>query len=142
PYVGLRAAHQRVVLGAFVDAALAAHAGSVDEADRPLVGLDHGVDAVARGSWYVVDHGPVVADEAIEQGRFADVGPAHDGDGRNVRLDGLRRLVGFRLRLGQTVDHGVEEIARAPAVQGADDNGVAQAEAGEGPGVGFSVALV
>ncbi len=37
--------------------------------------------AIARHAGPVVDQRQFLADEAIEQGRFADVGPADDGDG-------------------------------------------------------------
>ena len=37
--------------------------------------------AVARDARPVVDQRQALADEPVEQGRFADVGPADDGDG-------------------------------------------------------------
>ena len=53
----LERAHEAVVLGRLVDAAAAPHAGGVDEAERPVVGLDHGVDRVACRAGLVVHDG-------------------------------------------------------------------------------------
>ena len=82
PVDGLQGPHQRVVLGALVDARLAAHAGGVDEADGPVGGLDDGVDGVAGRARQVVDDRALVADQPVEQRRLAHVGPADDGDRR------------------------------------------------------------
>ena len=76
----LQRAHEAVVLGRLVDAALAAQAGGVDEAQRAVVGLDDGVDRVARRAGHVVHDRALLADEPVEQRRLADVGPADDRD--------------------------------------------------------------
>ena len=44
---------------------------------------------VASHARPVVDQREALADEAVEQGRFADVGPADDGDGRKGHGGGL-----------------------------------------------------
>jgi len=74
PVDGLQRPHQRVVLRALVDAALATHARGVDEADRPIGRLHHGVDRVAGGTRMVVDDGPVVADQPDAKRRFGHLG--------------------------------------------------------------------
>ena len=124
--------HDREVLGAVVDLAAAAHAGGVDEADRPVVGVHDRVDRVARGAGHVVHHGAVVADEAVEQRGLADVGPADDRDGEDPVGFGvagalaqrvLRRRLGLgrrAARLDELLDDPVEQVAGAAAVQGAD----------------------
>ena len=73
---GLQGPHHRVVLGALVGAGLAPHPGGVDEADRAVGRLDHGVDGVAGGAGQVVDDRALLADQPVEQRRLAHVGPA------------------------------------------------------------------
>jgi hypothetical protein len=41
------------------------------------------VQTVAGDARFIADNGPARADKAIEQGGFADIGPADDGDKRN-----------------------------------------------------------
>ena len=50
----LQRAHEAVVLGRLVDAALAPQPRGVDEAQRTVFGLDDGVDRVARRAGHVV----------------------------------------------------------------------------------------
>ena len=93
--------HERVVLGALAASRAAAHPGGVDELDRPLVGLDQGVDGVAGRAGQVVHDGPLLAREAVEQGRLADVRAPDDGDGRGRRVRPSLRAP-RRRRLGQS----------------------------------------
>ena len=117
--------------GALVDAALAAHAGGVDEAHRPspvstMVSIE---SRVVPG--HVVDDGPVLADEAVEQRRLAHVGTPHDGhaeDGAAV----LHRGDPAVILGGRRTAEGVEQVAGAAAVQRLTAR-VAQAEADELP---------
>ena len=75
----------------------AAHAGGVDEADRPGVGLDHRVDRVAGRAGHVVHDGTLLTDQPVEQRRLADVGPPDQGD-RDDPRSSPRRACG-RLRV-------------------------------------------
>ena len=54
---------------------------SMSGEDAP-VPLGVGVETVACGAGQVLDDGEALADELIEQGGFAHVGAAHDGDER------------------------------------------------------------
>ena len=133
PVDGLQGPHQRVVLGALVDLRLAPHPGGVDEAQRPVVGLDHGVDGVAGRARHVVHDRALVADEPVEQRRLADVGPARRWRHRPIRRRSSAGVVGRSRRPrssgGEAADQRVEQVAGAPAVQGADRPRVAEAEA-------------
>ena len=79
--------------------------GGVDEADRSLRGLHHGVHRVPGGAGGVVGDRPLVAHQPVEQGRLPDVGPAdqgHPGDRLSASAAPLgpvrrrRRSVGAR----------------------------------------------
>ena len=63
-----------------VGLALAADAGGVDETEVVVVAGDDFVDGVAGCSGDGADDGAVGAGEGVEQGGFADVGTANDGD--------------------------------------------------------------
>ena len=136
----LERAHEAVVLGRLVDAAAATHAGGVDEAQRPVLGLDHRVDRVACGAGLVVHDGALVADEAVEQRGLPDIGTTHDRDRE-------RTCVRLGLDLGRHCrrQHGhdrVEQVTAAPPVQRRHDVGIAQAELRERPGIALAGAVV
>ena len=149
--------HERVVLGRVVDPRAPAHAGGVDEHDRSVLGLDERVDGVAGRAGEVVDDGAVLADEAVEQRRLADVGPPDDGDARRPRLVRRPRLLELdvgvdRRRRGspvgagacgrEAVDDDVEQVAGAPAVQGADRVRLAETEGQELPALVLAAVVV
>ena len=137
---GLERADQAEVLGRLVDAAAAAHAGGVDEAQRAVVGLDDGVDGVARGARHVVDDRALVADQPVEQRRLPDVGAPDDRDREEVVVVVVVavEVVG----LGELGDHVVEEVAAPPPVDGRDRDRVAEAEPRELPDVGLAALVV
>ena len=141
-------AQHGVVLGAPLGAGGAAEAGSVDEADRAVGRLDDGVDGVAGGPRHVVDHRALLAEQLVEEGRLAHVGPPDDGHPWRATGPGAgrrrRRLLLLLGRQGrrQEVDHGVEEVAGAPPVQGADREGIAHPEGDELPGGRLPVGVV
>ena len=56
-------------------------AGGVDHGEGEIADLRFAPPAVAGDARRVVDDGQALADQAVEQGRFADIGPADDGDG-------------------------------------------------------------
>ena len=68
------------LLGHEVGLALAADAGGVDEAEVVAAAGDDFVDGVAGGAGDGGDDGAVGSGEGVEQGGFADVGAADDGD--------------------------------------------------------------
>ena len=85
-------AHEAVVLGRLVDAALAPQSGGVDEAQRPVVGLDHRVDRVARRAGHVVHDRSLLPHDPVEERRLADVRPADDRDREDAVAGSFRRL--------------------------------------------------
>ena len=133
----------------------APHAGGVDEHDRPVLGLDERVDRVAGGARHVVHDRAVLADEPVEQRALADVGPADDRDTGRVALDGDRddvllgpRVVVDDLQLGrhglvaEPLEHHVEQVAGAAAVQRAHRRRVAETERQELPQVLLAALVV
>ncbi len=73
------------------------------------------VDGIARRAGDIADEHALFAQDAIDERRLPDVRTA---DNRNPRL-GLFRFLLFRFRLGQPLDHFVEEIADAlPVLRG------------------------
>src|SRR5207253_2721838 len=65
----------------------------VDEGELAAAPLDCGVDAIPGSPRLILDDGDAVADEAIEQGRLADVRTAHHGDEATAHPHTLRRTV-------------------------------------------------
>ena len=76
---------ERVVLRSFAAASPAPHAGGVDELDCSVVGLDDRVDGVTGRAGQVVHDRTLLAREAVEQRRLADIRPADDRDSRDTR---------------------------------------------------------
>ena len=101
---------------------LTAHAGGVDEHERAVVRLEHGVDRVAGRSRNVRDDQPLLPQQRVEQARLADVRPAEDRD--------ADRLVGHRLTpsAGQPLEHGVEQVSSAMPVERGDFYRLTEAE--------------
>ena len=60
--------------------ALASDAGGIDEAEEVALALDDLVDGVAGGAGDGRNDGPFGIGKGVEQGGFADVGAADDGD--------------------------------------------------------------
>ena len=88
-----------------------AKAGRVDEADGPPIHLHDRVDGVARGTGLLVDHGPFLPHQPVEQRRLPHVRPSHQGE-PGLMLDFSSRS------LGQDVKDPVEQVTAPPALQG------------------------
>ncbi len=132
----LQRAHEAVVLRRLVDAALAPQARGVDEAQRPVVGLDHRVDRVARRARHVVHDRTVLADEPVEERRLPDVRPPDDRDVEDAVVDrlgfGSGLLVGSARRsLGQA-RRRARRAARPTAVRGSPRRASARPVRGAG----------
>ncbi len=80
----------------------------VGEDDLMLADADARFLAVARQARHVVDKREPLACEAVEDGRFADIGPANDGDGIGHELP--RRAMRDKLILRQALI----EVKREP----------------------------
>ena len=55
-------------------------AGGIDYFERQIAELSLAFAAVARHARFIVDQREAAADEPVEQRRFADIGPADNGD--------------------------------------------------------------
>ncbi len=139
--------HEAVVLGRFVDAALAPQAGSVDEAQRAVFGLDHGVDRVA-----VVPGMSCTTERSSPTRRLNNVDlptlgrptiamlkmPSSAASASARAANSSSRLH----RVGQRGDEGVEQFARQPAVNRRHRHRIAEAEPLERPDVGLAPLVV
>ena len=67
-------------LGPLAGLAAAAQARGIDQRVAPAGALERHLDRVARGARLVEGDHPLLADQRVDQGGFADVGPADDGD--------------------------------------------------------------
>ena len=115
-------AQHAVFFDALLDPGLFAHTGGVDEDIFAGLVFKVGVDGVARRARDVGDDDALLPENAVRQRGFADVRLADDGDLEHVAL--LLRL----LLVGEVSDAGVEQVARAVAVDGGDRHRVAEAE--------------
>ena len=114
-------AHHAVLLDPLLDAAAPADAGRVDQHHRlPLPAQAH-VDGIACGAGDLADDGAFLAQQRVEQGGLAHVGPADDRD--------LERVVLFLLLAGGEIAHDlVQQVAHAQAMQRRDGHGLAQTQ--------------
>ncbi len=131
-------AQRRVEVGATALVDAAPDAGRVDEAPRLATELDELVDRVAGGAGDVVDDDPLVAGEAVEQARLADVGAPDERDPSRAAL-GVRAV---GRHVGQHLEHGVEGVAAPAAVHGGHREGLAEAEAPQHRRVGLAALVV
>ena len=104
---------------------LAAQTGGVDQPDGPIIPGPVDRDGVAGDPGLRAGQHPVLADQAIDQGRFASVRTADDRDGDRF-VGCLGFFIVFRQRQGQ---HGGVEIRHALAMLSRDGDGFAQAQA-------------
>ena len=111
-----------VVLDGVLHLALAAQAGRIDERERAEPVLDRRIHGVARRARDVGDDAAVLAGNAVDERRLADVRLADDR-----HLDDLALLFVLRL-LGQMLEDGVQQVAGAVAVHRRNLNRVAEAE--------------
>ena len=121
----LERAQLGVVLDALPVAALAAQAGGVDEHERAVAALEHGVDRVAGRARDLGDDHALASEQLVHEARLADVRAAEDRDADRV----LRQLgaAGAAVRL-EVVEDLVEQVAGAVAVEAGDRDRVAEAE--------------
>ena len=130
PVDGAHGPHEAVVLHVLVHLALAPQPRGVHDAVEAALVLHQGVHGVAGGARHVADDGAVVAGQLVGERALAGVGAADDGhvDGVDLVSHALAQV-----ELAQLVHHGIQQVARAMAMQGRDGPGVAQAQAVELP---------
>ena len=109
---GAKGADDAVPFDRHVDLGLAAHARRIDEDEvRSFIG-PVGIDGIARRTRYVADDDPVLPQEGIGQGRFADVRPADEGNMNRI-------VVVFKGRnLFNILQDFIEEVAEVHQVDG------------------------
>src|SRR5205085_4338490 len=113
----------REVLGRRAGAAAAPYAGGVDQCVASPGALERHLDRVARRPGLIESDHALLADQRVDQRRFADIRPADDGDAR-VALFGLVWL-GVRRQWGKD---RLEQLAHALAVRRRDRGRRAEAE--------------
>ncbi len=117
-----------------LDAAAPAHAGGVDQAHRPALPFPFDADGVARDAGLGAGQHPLLADQPVEQGRLADIGPADDRQQQGpLGIDRFVFLValGFLVFLGHRLDvpgQRLVQVAQALAVLGRHRDRIAQSQ--------------
>ncbi len=148
--------HERVVLGRVVDLRPPAHARPcrrTRSGRRRSRRACRSQSRVVPGD--VVDDGAVLADQPVEQRALADVRPPDDGDPRrrppssadrssspSSHGSALRRSDRRDRLVAETLEHDVEQVAGAPAVQRAHRDGLAEPERQELPHLGLAAVVV
>ncbi len=95
---GFAAASDAELLGLFDSFA---KAGGIDQFQRNAIERDAFGDQVAGGARSCRDDGAFSFDEAIEQGAFANIGTAHDGEGESIVHDAAATKGGFEVGEGR-----------------------------------------
>ena len=122
---GTDGAHHGVELQVLRHLVLAAYTGGIDEIEVKAKLVKPCVDTVAGGAGNLGDDVAVFADEGIDDAALAGIGAAYDGKAGDIVF---HILLGLQ---GQTVEDGVEQVARTATGGGADAEGIAQTEAVE-----------
>jgi len=136
-----------MVLGAALGACRAAETGRIDEADRAVRCLDDrvdGVPVVPGMSWTTERSSPSSLLKSVDLptlGRPMMATAASRPSRPGRRRCRLLLLLG-RERWRQELDHGVQQVAGAPAVQRADRERIAHAEGDELPRRRLAVGVV
>src|SRR5690606_32582136 len=91
----LQGFHHGELFHRFENLAAPTHARRVDQRVLFVIPFEWDVDAVAGGTRLVVDDDPVFAQHAVDQGRFADVGPPDDRQLDAVFLARARNAFGL-----------------------------------------------
>jgi hypothetical protein len=90
--------------------ALPPQAGGVDDGVGAAVTLEVGVDAVAGGAGQIVGDHPFLAEDTVDEGRLADVGPTDHGDA-GAAVVGRRVLRGVRPVACEMLDERGDAVA-------------------------------
>jgi len=135
---GVERVGNRGSLELLLDAAAPAHAGGIDQPHRPAAPLPVDTNGVARDARLRPREDPLLADQAVQQGRLADIRPADNRQqqrtfGRVLVLPWtFRRLGAFVLVLrrgGDVADQGIMQVAQPLAVLGRERHWRAETEA-------------
>lgn len=119
---GAQRAHDTVTLDGLLDLAAAAHACRVDQRELHAVLREVRVDGVTRRARHVADDDAVLAEDRVDDGGFADIRAADDGDADLILILALLDL----LREGR--DDCVEQIAEIHRIRCRDGDRIAEAQ--------------
>ena len=124
----LQGLDDRELLDHLLHPRLAAHAGGVDQPVQTAIAFHVDGDRVARGARHLRGDHPLLAEQAVDQGRLADVRTAYEGDTdtRGVGVE-LRR----RALFGQLFEDLLQQRVDALAVRRRDRDDVLEAVARE-----------
>ena len=117
-------AHDAVAFdGFFLNGALAANTGRVDDVVALAVANKRGINRVARCARNAGNHGALLPENPIHKAGFAHVRAADDGD-----LNGVLLFVLGLLILREMLDHFIQQIAQTEHVGRGDGEGITQTE--------------
>ena len=114
-------AHHGVPFHTFAELAGPPHPSRIDQEERPLWGVDFGIDRISRSARNVADDHSLLAEDGVQQLRLADVRPTDDCHAHAVTFD--QWLGHWQLR-----HHLVQHQAHIHVMQSAHRHGVAQAK--------------
>ena len=123
-----------IFLNCIVDLRLAPHTGGVNEQELAGFVFKIAVDGVTRRACDIGDDHALLAENLIEQARFADVRLADDGDLDNIFV------ICLSIVWREVFDTRVEQITRAVTVDGGNLDRVAEAKRVEFIRVGIGMA--
>ena len=112
---GLEGFNDRKLFHGFAHVLALAHAGGVDQGVFLAVALVVDVNTVAGGARLIEHHHPLLAQQAIDEGGFAHIGPAHHGHADTVRVFQPLRL---GLLVGKRGQHALDHCAHTAAMAG------------------------
>src|SRR6185437_6727175 len=102
----------------------------IEYAEIAPLPVDLDRDGIARGAGYGAGQEPLLADEIVDQRRFAGIGPADNRDADRTRRGILFRLVPGRFLFFRYLRHQraqrIVELAHALAMLGGNLNGIAE----------------
>ncbi len=132
-------AQRGVVVGALLEVDALADTRGVDELPGDPAQLDQLVDRVAGGAGQLVDDDALLAGHLVEQRGLADVGAADQGDAARAADGGAE---GLCRGLGERLQHLVQHVAGAAAVQRGDGVRLPQTQRPQVGGVGLAARAV
>ena len=129
---GPQGADDGIFFNGFVDLAFPTHAGGVDEEIGLAVLFHRHVDGVPGSAGHIADDAPGLADDVIEDGRFAHVGPADDG-----HFDHIFIFVVIVPLFGEFLHDGIQQVPQVQFIGSGDQVGFPDPQVVEFVGFSF-----
>ncbi len=117
---GFQRLDDRELLGDLADVLATADAGSIDQHVRLATTLEGDLDGVACRARLVEDHHALLAEQSVDQGRLAHIGPSDHSD-TNTRRAGVGGNV--RITLGEGLEHFLYQGGDIASVAAAMERG-------------------